>query len=62
MGFFSLSQKATSMIGPVLFVTIKTNFGSARLAILCLLPFILLGWAIASRIDVQRGRAEALRG
>ncbi len=62
MGFFSLSQKATSMVGPVLFVTIKTNYGSARLAILCLLPFILIGWAIASRIDVQRGRAEALRG
>jgi len=46
----------------VLFVTIKTNYGSARLAILCLLPFILIGWAVASRIDVQRGRAEALRG
>lgn len=60
MGFFSLSQKATSMVGPALFVTIKAHFGNARLAILCLLPFILVGWAIASRIDVQRGRTEAL--
>ena len=60
MGFFSLSQKATSMVGPFLFGTIVIRTGSAHLAILSLLAFILCGWAVVSFIDLQRGRGEAL--
>lgn len=60
MGFFSLSQKATSMIGPVVFATTLTYTDNPHLAILSLMPFILIGWAIVSRIDVKRGREEAL--
>jgi len=62
MGFFSLSQKATSMIGPMIFGTVVVRTGNAHLAILSLLGFILLGWAVVSRIDLQRGRVEALEG
>jgi UMF1 family MFS transporter len=62
MGFFSLSQKATSMVGPLLFGTILVQTGSAHTAILSLIGFILIGWAVVSRIDLQRGRSEALNG
>lgn len=62
MGFFSLSQKATSMVGPFLFGTIVVSTGNAHLAILSLIVFILTGWAVVSRIDLRRGRAEALDG
>lgn len=60
MGFFSLSQKATSMVGPFLFGTIVVKTHDAHLAILSLLVFILCGWAVVSRIDLKRGREEAL--
>ncbi len=62
MGFFSLSQKATSMVGPMIFGTVVVRTGNAHLAILSLLGFILVGWAVVSRIDLQRGRVEALEG
>lgn len=60
MGFFSLSQKATSMVGPFIFGTVLVKTGSAHLAILSLLGFVIVGWAIVSRINVQAGRAEAM--
>lgn len=60
MGFFSLSQKATSMVGPLIFGTVVVRTGNAHLAILSLLGFILVGWLVVSRIDVAQGRVEAL--
>jgi UMF1 family MFS transporter len=60
-GFFNLSARATSMAGPILFVEVLTITGNANLAIFSLLGFILAGWLVVSRIDVQRGRHDALR-
>ncbi len=59
MGFFSLSQKATSMVGPFLFGTIVVRTGNAHLAILSLLVFIVCGSAVVAFVDPQRGRDEA---
>jgi UMF1 family MFS transporter len=57
-GFFSLSSKATSMVGPVVYVEVS-QWQGPHAAILSLLAFVLAGWAIAARVDVGRGRAQA---
>ncbi|MBI3465407.1 MAG: MFS transporter [Planctomycetes bacterium] len=59
-GFFNLSARATSMVGPILFVQVLTATGNANLAIFSLLGFILAGWLIVSRIHIERGREDAL--
>lgn len=58
-GFFSLSSKATSMVGPVVYVEVS-QWKGPHAAILSLLAFVLAGWAVASQVDIRRGRAQAL--
>jgi len=59
-GFFNFSGKATSFLGTFLFGLIIVRTGNTRLAILSLLIFFLLGWAIVATIDVRKGRQEAM--
>ena len=59
-GFFNLSGKATSFLGTFLFGLIIWLTGSARLAIVSLLLFFLVGWAIVARINIENGRRQAL--
>jgi UMF1 family MFS transporter len=61
-GFFNLSARATSMVGPILFAQVLTMTGNANLAIVSLLAFVLAGWATVSLIDTERGRADARSG
>lgn len=61
-GFFNFSGKATSFMGTFTFGLIVHLTGSARLAILSLLLFFFVGWAVVSRVDLARGRAEAAAG
>ncbi|MFV2068050.1 MAG: MFS transporter [Pirellulales bacterium] len=58
-GFFNLSGKATSFFGTFLFGVMIRWTGSARLAILSLLVFFLLGTLLVVWVDVERGRREA---
>jgi len=58
-GFFNLSGKATSMFGPIFFVSILTATGSAHLAIVSLLIFFLVGTAIVLPLDIARGQQQA---
>jgi MFS transporter, UMF1 family len=58
-GFFNLSGKAASMLGPVVFSTTMYLTGSAHWAILSLLIFFALGWAIVSPLNIARGQREA---
>lgn len=60
-GFFNLSGKATSFLGTFLFGGILLATGSARLAIVSILVFFLVGWAIVARINVREGRRQALQ-
>ncbi len=61
-GFFNFSGKATSFMGTFLFgLVFKLSGGNPRPAILSLLVFFLLGWAIVACINVERGRQEALQ-
>ncbi|MCS7305681.1 MAG: MFS transporter [Thermoguttaceae bacterium] len=59
-GFFNFSGKATSFMGSFVFGGILRLTGSARPAILSLLVFFLIGWAITALVNVQEGRRQAL--
>jgi UMF1 family MFS transporter len=58
-GFFSLSSKATSMVGPVVYVEVS-QWRGPHAAILSLLAFVVTGWGVAAQVDIRRGRAQAL--
>jgi MFS transporter, UMF1 family len=61
-GFFNLSGKAFSMLGPIMFTEILKHTGSANWAILSLLLFFAVGWAIIAPLDIARGRRDAREG
>ena len=54
-GFFSVSEKFNTVIGPLLFSVINQLTGNSRMAIISLVIFFLLGIAILSRVDIERG-------
>lgn|GEM_PF-758081 len=58
-GFFSLSGKATSFAGPIVFGSILVWTGRPHWAIISLLAFFLVGGGLASLINVQEGRRRA---
>jgi UMF1 family MFS transporter len=58
-GFFNLSCRATSMFGPILFAQMFVWTGSANVAILSLLVFIIAGMLIVSRVNLSRGIDQA---
>ncbi len=60
-GFFNFSGKATSFFGPFLFgLVYQLSGGNTRPAILSLLLFFLVGWAVVGWVNVQRGRDQVL--
>lgn len=59
-GFFNFSGRATSWMGNVTFAEVIHRTGSARLAVMSLFVFFVIGWAFAAYVDVARGRREAL--
>jgi UMF1 family MFS transporter len=61
-GFYNLSSKATSFIGPFTFGLVIWWTGSARLAILSLLAQLVVGWLFVSRINLAQGKADTQRG
>ena len=61
-GFFNLSGKAVSVFGPIFFSEILARTGSAHMAIVSLLLFFVVGWAIIVPLDISRGQREAREG
>lgn len=61
-GFFNLSCRATSMVGPILFTEVLQRTGKANIAILSLLGFIVLGMLIISLVNLPRGMEQAKAG
>lgn len=59
-GFFSVSEKFNSIIGPALFSAITLITGNGRLAILSLIVFFAFGIIVLTRVDVERGIATAM--
>ncbi len=61
-GFFNLSCRATSMVGPILFSEVLVATKSANLAILSLLVFIVAGGCVVAFVNQPRGIAQAKSG
>jgi MFS transporter, UMF1 family len=59
MGFFNLSGRAVSTVGPMLFATMLHWTGSAHYAIISLLTFFIIGWSIVSFVDLDKGKRQA---
>ena len=58
-GFFNFSGKATSVFGPVLFPSILALTDSARLSLISLLVFFVVGLAIIAPLDIAAGQRQA---
>jgi MFS transporter, UMF1 family len=52
-GFFNMSGKAASVLGPLLFGTVDLLTGSASIAAMSLLIFFVLGGAIVARVRIE---------
>jgi UMF1 family MFS transporter len=58
-GFFSVSEKFNTVIGPILFSVVAQVTGNSRLAIISLVIFFLAGMLILSKVDIKKGIATA---
>jgi len=58
-GFFSVSEKFNTVIGPLLFSVINQLTGNSRLAIISLVVFFLAGIALLSKVNIEKGIATA---
>lgn len=60
-GFYSTSGKLAGVFGPLIFGLVGQLAGSSRLGILSLVVFFALGGWLLSRVNVEAGRAAALK-
>jgi UMF1 family MFS transporter len=58
-GFYTLSGKFASILGPFLFAFMADMTGSTRIAVLALNLFFLAGIVLLALVNVQRGRRAA---
>jgi UMF1 family MFS transporter len=54
-GFFSVSEKFNTVIGPAVFSLINQLTGNSHLAIISLVVFFLAGIAILTKVNIERG-------
>ena len=59
-GFFNFSGKATSWMGSAMFGTMIHLTGSARLAIVSLIVFFVIGLLLVTKIDIAQGQRDAV--
>jgi len=58
-GFFSIMEKFSSFLGPLLFAGAIAVFGSSRPAVLSVIVFFVVGGWLLTRVDVEEGRRAA---
>ena len=58
-GFFSVSEKFASILGPALFGVISTIMGHSRLSIVSLIIFFVAGMLLLTQVNVERGMKVA---
>ncbi len=58
-GFFSVSEKFAGIAGPALFGFVSLLAGGSRLSIISLIVFFVAGALLLSRVNVERGIAQA---
>lgn len=54
-GFFSVSEKFNTVIGPLLFSIINQLTGNSRLAIISLVVFFLAGILLLLKVNIEKG-------
>jgi UMF1 family MFS transporter len=54
-GFYSVSEKFNTVIGPILFSVINQLTGNSRLAIISLVIFFISGIALLAKVNIERG-------
>ena len=54
-GFYSVSEKFNTVIGPILFSVINQVTGNSRLAIISLVIFFISGIALLAKVNIERG-------
>ncbi len=60
-GFYSVFSKFSAIFGPLIFAGVDIATGSARLSILFLTAFFVIGGALLSAVDVDKARASKTR-
>jgi UMF1 family MFS transporter len=58
-GFYSVSEKFNTVIGPILFSVINQLTGNSRLAIISLVIFFISGIVLLSKVNIERGISTA---
>lgn len=58
-GFYGVFEKFTGILGPYLFAETVARTGSARLAILSVIAFFVVGAVLLAFVDVERGQEAA---
>ena len=59
-GYFSVLNKASSMLGPLVFAVARQVTGSSRSAVLFLLAFFVVGMTLLAGVRVRSGRPAGL--
>jgi MFS transporter, UMF1 family len=59
-GFYGISAKFSAIVGPALLAYVGYITDSNRIGILLLVVFFLLGIFILSKVDIEKGKEEAL--
>ena len=57
-GFYSVFSKFSAIFGPLIFAAVDIATGSARLSILFLTAFFIIGGTLLSAVDVDAARAS----
>ena len=60
-GFYSVFSKFSAIFGPLIFAVVDIATGSARLSILFLTAFFLIGGTLLSLVDIDTARASRSR-
>lgn len=57
-GFFAVFEKFAGILGPALFASSVTLFGSSRAAVLSVVVFFVAGALVLTRVDIAAGEAQ----
>lgn len=58
-GFYEISERGTSWLGPLIFALVNDITGSQRLALISLIIFFVVGLALLIPVNVKRGIVDA---
>ena len=61
-GFYSVFSKFSAIWGPLAFAVIRQVTGTARLSIISLMAFFIVGLVLLSRVDEEKARKAKLSG